>query len=180
MQIEIYDRLIEVFRFSNGGSTEYFYLLNEPDWDVIKGCLDFDAEEPITAPVLRDLQMRVHFDAAEQNDPITAVRHCFSAWDTETGETLHSSSNSDQPCSLRGLRSPQAQLVFDLPVTDITVWMKEWNSTSQTMIPVDFENGCYFMTLEDVSAHYQVDVIYEPYEGIQYEAIYVFDVEYPN
>ena len=180
MQIEIYDRLIEVFRFSNGGSTEYFYLRNEPDWDVIKGCLDFDAEEPITAPVLRDLQMHVHFDAAEQNDPITAVRRRFSAWDIETGETLHSSSNSDQPSSLHGLRSPQAQLVFDLPVTDITVWMKEWNSASQATIPVDFENGCYFMTLEYDSAHYQVDVIYEPYEGIQYEAIYVFDVEYPN
>ena len=30
------------------------------------------------------------------------------------------------------------------------------------------------------SAHYQVDVVYKPYDGIGYEATYVFDVEYSN
>ena len=48
MELSVYDRMIKVFRFQfrNNSSTEYFYLRSEPDWDVIIGCLDLNAEEP--------------------------------------------------------------------------------------------------------------------------------------
>ena len=179
MELEIYDQMIEVFRFHNGGSREYYYLRSEVDWDIITSFLDLDAERP-KEPMVRDLQMYVHFDVGEIDDPMVAVLHHSRAWDTETGETLRLSKNSDPASCLLGLSPTQAQLVFDMPVSEITVWMKEWDSDTQTMVPIEVEGGCYFLRLENCSAHYQVDVVYEPYDGIRHEATYVFDVEYPD
>ena len=79
-----------------------------------------------------------------------------------------------------GLSPTQAQLVFDMPVSEITVWVKEWDSDFQTTAELDVQEGCYFLLLKNYSAHYQVDVVYEPYDGIRYEGTYVFDIEYPN
>lgn len=179
MQLMIYDKFIEVYHYHHGGKTEYYHLRSKVDWGVIKGYLDFDAERPHNATVL-DPQMRVHFDVGEMDDPIVAVRHQFRAWDTETGETLRASSNSDPVGGLHGENPTQAQLVFDMPVSEITVWMREWDSTAQTSISLEVESGSYFIPLNGNSAHYQVDVLYEPVDGIRYEATYVFDVEYPN
>lgn len=176
IELEIYDRMIEVFRFHNGGSTEYYYLRSEPDWDVIISYLDLNAEKPKESMV-RDLQMYVCFDIGET---MVAVRNHFRAWDTETGETLRLSANSDSANTLFGFEPTQAQLLFDIPVSEITVWVREWDSNTQTMVPIEPEGGCCFVPLENCSAHYQVDVIYEPCDGIQYEATYVFDVEYPE
>ena len=179
MEISIYDRMIEVFRFRNGGSREYYYLRSELDWDTIKGHLDFDAERPVE-PTLLWPEMQVHFDVSEQAEPIFAVRNKLHVWNTETGETLHASGNSDPAGGLRGLSPTQAQLVFDMPVSEITVWMREWDSTAQTSISLEVESGSYFIPLDGNSAHYQVDVLYEPVDGIRYEATYAFDVEYPE
>ena len=179
MEISINDRLIEVFRFRNGGSREYFYLRSKPDWEAIKGYLDFDAEKP-KEPTVLDPQMQIHFDVGEMDNSIVAVRHHFRAWEAETGETLRASGNNDPAGGLHGFSPTQAQLVFDIPVSEITVWMNEWDSQMQTMVPFEVEGECYFLPLEDYSAHYQVDVVYEPYDGILYEATYVFDIEYPD
>lgn len=46
MELSIQDQMIEVFRFRNGGSREYFYLRSELDWDIINGYLDLNAERP--------------------------------------------------------------------------------------------------------------------------------------
>ena len=179
MDVTIYDRMIEVFHFRSGGSREYFYLRSKPDWDVINSYLDLNAERP-KETVLRDLQMYVHFDVEEQVDPIVAIRHYYHAWDTETGETLRFSGDSDPAGGLYGLRPTQAQLVFDMPVSEITVWVNNWDSSVQTTASLEFRDGYHFLPLKDYSAHYQADVVYEPMDGIRYEATYVFDVEYPD
>ena len=78
IELEIYGRMIEVFHFHNGGSTEYYYLRSEPDWNVIVSYLDLDAERPMK-PRLYDPQMYV-FDVFGQNDPFVASRSYFRAW----------------------------------------------------------------------------------------------------
>ncbi len=173
------DAFVEVYHYHNGGRREYYYLRSELDWGIIKGYPDFDAERPKETRLL-DPQMQVHFDVTEMDDPIVAVRQQFRAWDTETGETLRSSSNNDSPGGLHGLNPTQAQLIFDMPVSEITVWMQEWDSESQTTVDLEVEGDCYFLPLSNCSTHYQVDVVYEPYKGIRYEGTYVFDVEFPN
>ena len=179
MQLMFHDKFVEVYHYHNGGRTEYYYLRSDLNWGIINSYLDLDAERPKETRLL-DPQMQVHFDVGEMDDPIVAVRQKFRAWDTETGETLRSSSNNDSPGGLHGLNPTQAQLIFDMPVSEITVWMREWDSESQIMVDLEVEEDCYFLPLSNQSAHYQVDVIFEPYKGIRYEGTYVFDVEYPN
>lgn len=179
MGLILYDNFIEVYHLHHGGNTEYFYLRSKPDWDVIIGYLDLSAERP-KETVLQDPQMRVHFDAGETDDPIVAVRRHFRAWDAETGETLRSSGDSGSAGGLHGLSPTQAQLVFDMPVSELTVWMSGRDSDSRTAVELNVRDGCFFLPLKHHSAHYEVDVIYQPYNGIQYEASYVFVVEYPD
>ena len=179
MELTLYNKFIEVHHLHHGGNTEYFYLRSKPDWDVIIGYLDLGAERP-KETVLQDPQMRVHFDAGETDDPIVAVRRHFRAWDAETGETLRSSGDSGSAGGLHGLSPTQAQLVFDMPVSELTVWMSGRDSDSRTAVELNVRDGCFFLPLKHHSAHYEVDVIYQPYNGIQYEASYVFVVEYPD
>lgn len=179
MDLTFYDKLIEVHHYHRRSYPEYYYLRSEPDWDVINSYLDLNAEPPKEATV-QDPQMRVHFDVEEMVDPIVAVRHYFRAWDTETGETLRASGNSDPAGGICGMSPTLALLEFDMPVSEITVWVNEQDSQTQTTMSLEFRDGYFFLPLEDYSAHYQVDVIYEPYDGIRYEASYVFDVEYPE
>ena len=179
MQLMFHDKFVEVYDYHNGGRTEYYYLRSDLDWGIINSYLDLDAERPKESRLL-DPQMQVHFDVGEMDAPIVAVRQKFRAWDTETGETLRAISDNDSPGGLHGLSPTQAQLIFDMPVSDITVWMCEWDSESQTMIDLEVEEDCYFLPLSNRSAHYQVNVVYEPYKGIRYEGTYVFDVEYYN
>lgn len=179
IELTIDDKLLEVYHYHHGGKKEYYYLRSKVDWDVIKGYLDFDAER-LTDPTLLWPEMQVHFDGLEQYEPIFAVRNKLRAWDTRTGETLRASSNSDPAGGISGLSPTQAQLVFDMPVSEITVWMREWDSTSQTSISLEVENGSYFIPLDGNSTHYQVEVLYEPLDGIRYEATYVFYVECPE
>ena len=179
MQLIFYDRFMEVQHFHRIGNPEYFYLRSKPDWDTIKDYLDFNAERPID-PTLLWPEMQVHFNVSEQEEPIFAVRNKLRVWDMETGETLRESGNSDPAGGVSGANPTQAQLVFDMPVSEITVWMSEWESTTQTSISLEVESGCYFIPLNGNSAHYQVDVVYEPIDGVRYEATYVFDVEYPD
>lgn len=177
MELTFHDKFIEVNHYNRRSYPKYYYLRSELDWSVINGYLDLNAERPKESMV-RDLQMYVHFDVEEQVDPIVAVRHHFRAWDIETGETLRSSVTSDPAGGLHGLSPTQALLLFEIPVSEITVWVQEWDSAPQEMIPLEVEEGNYF-PLKDYSAHYRVDVVYEPDSGICYEATYVFDVEYP-
>ena len=179
MQLMFHDKFVEVYHYHNSGRTEYYYLRSDLDWGIINSYLDLDAERPKETRLL-DPQMQVHFDVVEMDDPIVAVRQQFRAWDTETGETLRASSDNDSPGGLHGLSPTQAQLIFDMPVSEITVWMQEWDSESQTTVDLEVEEDCYFLPLNNRSAHYQVDVLYEPYKGIRYEGTYVFDVEIPN
>ena len=179
MQLTFNERIIEVYHYHHGGKTEYYYLRSELDWDVIKGCLDFDAERPVGHTLLWP-ELKVYFDLPEFEEPVIATRNKLKAWDMETGETLHASSNSDPAGGLHGLSPAQAQLVFDMPISELTVWRTEWDSITQTSISLEVEEGCYFIPLDGRSAHYQVDVVYEPVDGIRYEATYVFDVEYPD
>ena len=179
MQLIFYDRFMEVQHFHRIGNPEYFYLRSKPDWDTIKDYLDFNAERPVD-PTLLWPEMQVHFDIPELGEPLFAIRNELRVWDMETGETLRASSNSDSPGGVSGANPTQAQLVFDMPVSEITVWMREWDSTAQTSISLEVESGSYFIPLDGNSAHYQVDVLYEPVDGIRYEATYAFDVEYPE
>lgn len=179
MDLTFYDKFIEVHHYHRRSYPEYYYLRSELDWDVITSYLDFDAERPVE-PTLLWPEMQVHFDIPELGEPIFAIRNELRVWDMETGETLRASSNSDSAGGVSGANPTQAQLVFDMSVSEITVWMREWDSTAQASIPLEVEEGCYFIPLAGHSAHYQVDVLYEPVDGIRYEATYVFDVEYPN
>ena len=149
------------------------------DWDVIKGYLDFDAERPAD-PTMLWPEMHVHFDIPELGEPIFAIRNELRVWDMETGETLRASSNSDSPGGVYGVNPTQAQLVFDMPVSEITVWRKAWDSQMQSEAFIEGDGLRFTLPLENHSAHYQVDVLFEPYQGIGYDATYVFDVEYPN
>lgn len=179
MQLMVYDKFIEVYHYHNGGKTEYYHLRSKVDWDVIKSYLDFNAERPVDSTLLWS-EMQVHFDVPELGEPIFAIRNELRVWDMETGETLRASSNSDSPGGVSGASPTQAQLVFDIPVSKVTVWMSEWESDSQVSVPLEVEEGDCFLPLDGHSAHYQVDVVYKPYNGIGYEATYVFDVEYPD
>ena len=71
-----------------------------------------------------------------------------------------------------------AQLNFDLPVLDIAVWVSEWDSSARTPGNLQMEDGSYSLVLEDSSAHYEVSVIYELQDGVQYDATYAFYVKY--
>lgn len=179
MELTIDDKLLEVYRFHHGGKKEFYYLRSKVDWDVIQGYLDFDAEKPVD-PTMFWPEMQVHFDVLEQDETIFAVRNRLRVWDIETGETLRASSNSDSPGGLQGLRPIKAQLVFDMPVSEIYVWMREWESSDLISVTLEAEDGCFFIPMNGNSAHYQVDVLYEPLDGVLYEATYVFDVEYPE
>ena len=118
MELTIDDKLLEVYRFHHGGKKEFYYLRSKVDWDVIQGYLDFDAENPVD-PTMFWPEMQVHFDVLEQDEAIFAVRNKLRVWDIETGETLRASSNSESPGGLQGLRPIKAQLVFDMPVSEI-------------------------------------------------------------
>ena len=179
MELNFLDKFIEVHHYHRRSYPEYYYLRSELDWDVITSYLDFDAERPVE-PTLLWPEMQVHFDIPELEEPIFAIRNELRVWDMETGETLRASSNSDSAGGVSGASPTQAQLVFDMPVSEITVWMREWDSTTQTSISLEVESGSYFIPLDGNSAHYQVDVLYEPVDGIRYEATYAFDVEYPE
>ena len=179
IELTMDERLIEVYHYHHGGKKEFYYLRSKLDWDVIEGYLDFDAERPVD-PTLLWPEMQVHFDIPELDEPIFAVRNSLRVWEIETGETLRASDNSDSVGGVSGVNPTQAQIVFDMPVSEITVWMREWDSTVQTSIPLEVENGCYFIPLDGNSANYEVEVLYEPLDGIRYEATYVFYVEYPE
>lgn len=179
IELTMDDRLIEVYHYHHGGKKEFYYLRSKVDWDVIEGYLDFDAERPVD-PTLLWPEMKVHFDVPELDEPIFAVRNNLRVWEIETGETLRASGNSDSAGGVSGVNPTQAQLVFDMPVSEISVWMREWDSTVQTSIPLEVENGCYFIPLGGNSANYEVEVLYEPLDGIRYEATYVFYVECPK
>lgn len=179
IELTMDERLIEVYHYHHGGKKEFYYLRSKVDWDVIEGYLDFDAERPVD-PTLLWPEMKVHFDVPGLDEPIFAVRNNLRVWEIETGETLRASGNSDSAGGVSGVNPTQAQLVFDLPVSEITVWMREWDSTVQTSITLEVENGCYFIPLDGNSANYEVEVLYEPLDGIRYEATYVFYVEYPE
>lgn len=182
MELTFHDKFIEVNHYNLRSYPEYYYLRSELDWNVINGNLDLNAERPKESMV-RDLQMFIHFDIIEEHadliEPMVAVRHHFRAWDTETEETLFSTSNSDPAGGLSGLTPTQAQLFFEIPVSEITVRKKDWDTSVQTAVSIEGDGVCFFLPLEGHSAHYQVDVVYEPDSGICYEATYVFDVEYP-
>jgi len=179
MQLMVYDKFIKLYHYHNGGKTEYYYLRSKVDWDVIKGYLDFEAERPAD-PTMLWPEMQVHFDIPEVGGPIFAIRNELRVWDLETGETLRASSNSDSPGGVYGVNPTQAQLVFDMPVSEITVWRKAWDSQMQSEAFIEGDGMRFTLPLENHSAHYQVDVLFEPYQGIGYDATYVFDVEYPN
>ena len=179
IELTMDERLIEVYHYHHGGKKEFYYLRSKVDWDVIEGYLDFYAERPVD-PTLLWPEMQVHFDIPELDEPIFAVRNSLCVWEIETGETLRASGNSDSAGGVSGVNPTQAQLVFDMPVSEITVWMREWDSTVQTSITLEVENGCYFIPLDGNSANYEVEVLYEPLDGIRYEATYVFYVEYPE
>ena len=183
MELTFHDKFIEVNHYNLRSYPEYYYLRSELDWNVINDNLDLNAERPKESMV-RDLQMFIHFDIIEEHadliEPMVAVRHHFRAWDTESGETLFSTGNSDPAGALSGLTPTQAQLFFEIPVSEITVWKKDWDTSVQTAVSIEGDGVCFFLPLEDHSAHYQVDVVYEPDSGICYEATYVFDVEYPD
>ena len=183
MELTFHDKFIEVNHYNLRSYPEYYYLRSELDWNVINDNLDLNAERPKESMV-RDLQMFIHFDIIEEHadliEPMVAVRHHFRAWDTESGETLFSTGNSDPAGALSGLTPTQAQLFFEIPVSEITVWKKDWDTSVQTAVSIEGDGVCFFLPLEDHSAHYQVDVVYEPDAGIHYEATYVFDVEYPD
>ena len=179
IELTMDERLIEVYHYHHGGKKEFYYLRSKVDWDVIEGYLDFDAERPVD-PTLLWPEMKVHFDVPGLDEPIFAVRNNLRVWEIETGETLRASGNSDSAGGVSGVNPTQVQLVFDMPVSEITVWMREWDSTVQTSITLEVENGCYFIPLDGNSANYEVEVLYEPLDGIRYEATYVFYVEYPE
>ena len=165
MELTIDDKLLEVYRFHHDGKKEFYYLRSKVDWDVIQGYLDFDAEKPVD-PTMFWPEMQVHFDVLEQDEAIFAVRNRLRVWDIETGETLRASSNSDSPGGLQGLRPIKAQLVFDMPVSEIYVWMREWESSDLISVTLEAEDGCFFIPMNGNSAHYQVDVLYEPLDGV--------------
>ena len=177
MRLMFHDKFVEAYHYHNGGKTEYYYLRSEPDWDVITCYLDLDAEHPVD-PTLFWPELRVHFDVSEFDEPIVAIRNNLRIWDIETGETLRASGNRDSAGGVYGGSPTQALLMFDMPVSEITVWRNAWDNQMQSEVLIDGDGIRFTLPLETHSAHYQVDVVFEPYEGIGYAATYVFEVEY--
>ncbi|MBE6919612.1 MAG: M56 family metallopeptidase [Ruminococcaceae bacterium] len=177
MELTFYDQLVEVHHYARRSYPEYYYLRSAPDWDRIAGYLDLEAEPPEENRVL-DPQMRMYFDGGFE-EPLTAVRQRFRAMDMETGETLRAFDNSDEPGGVRGMRCTQVELEADMPVSQITLWVRDWASDEWTETAVEGDGTRFSLLLEPHSAHYMVDVVYEPYAGIASEATYVFDVELP-
>ncbi len=176
MQIQVYDKYIELNRYHSRGSREYYYLRSTPDWDALTGCLNFDAE-PLR---LRAPQLRVHFDANGLDDPLEAVVSQYHARNTKTGETLRSVSDGHPAANLYGYTPTQAQLVFDMKVAAVTAWVSDWDSTEQIEAALEYDGEDFFLPLANHSARYQIDVVYDPVDDVQYELTFVFDVEFPE
>jgi len=176
MQMQVYDNHIELYRYHSGGSREYYYLRSTPDWEALTSCLNFDVEPiRLLAP-----QLHVHFDADGLEEPLEAIPSYYRAWNTKTGETLRSTSHSGPAANLYGWTPAQAQLVFDMTVAEITSWVSEWDSTTQAELELQVYGEDFFLPLKDHSAHYQIDVVFDPVDDIQYEVTFVFDVEYSS
>ena len=176
MELTFYDRVVEVHYYHRRSYPEYYYLRSSPDWDVITGYLDLEAERPNE---VQDPQMRMYFDDDFGREPLTAVRQHFRAWNTETGETLRAFDNDGGPGGRHGIPCTQAELEFDMPVAHITVFTRDWEDDAWTETTVEGDGRRFLLLLSQESTHYMVDVVYELYNEILYEATYVFDVELP-
>ena len=176
MQMVFYDNFVEVHHYRRSGYPEYYYLRSEMDWDIVNGYLDLNAERPkVSQP--RELPMRVRFDVDGQEITSVAVQEHFRAWDVETGETLWSFKDSTPAGGLSGLKPTRARLVFEMPVLEINAWMREGGDYVWTQAALAVKEEDYVLFLQDGWTHYQVDVVYQPENGVGYEASYVFDVE---
>ena len=178
MQLTFYDRFVEVYYYARRSYPEYYYLRAKPDWDTIVGYLDLEAAPPMENRV-QDPQMRMYFDDDFGMEPLTAVRQHFRAWNTETGEVLRAFDNDGGPGGRHGIPCTQAELEFDMPVAYITVFTRNWEDDAWTETTVEGDGRRFLLLLAQESTHYRVDAVYEPYNGIAYEATYVFDVELP-
>ena len=178
MQLTFYDRFVEVHHYHRRSYPEYYYLRAKPDWDTVVGYLDLEAEPPMENRV-QDPQMRMYFDDDFGMEPLTAVRQHFRAWNTETGEVLRAFDNSDAPGGRYGIPCTQVELEFDMPVAQITVFTRDWEDDAWTETTVEGDGRRFLLLLSRKSTHYMVDVVYEPYNEILYEATYVFVVELP-
>ena len=67
-----------------------------------------------------------------------------------------------------------------MTVAEITAWVSAWDSTIQTEVELQVYGEDFFLPLKDHSAHYQIDVVFDPVDDIQYKVTFVFDVEYPE
>lgn len=177
MELTFYDRFVEVSHYHRYSYPEYYYLRSAPDWDTVVGYLDLEAQPPVENNV-QEAQMRLYFDGGFE-EPMTAVRQHFRAWNTETEEVLRAFDNNDAPGGVYAVPCTQVELEFDMPVAEITVWERDWEADEWREVSVEGDGRRFLLMLSPASAHYQVDVVYDPYNGIGYEATYVFDVERP-
>lgn len=170
--VDIMDEQLQVTG-RNGGNL--YRLEQEPDWEQIWSCLDFDAENPDPRPVPPDLCM--YFEGVNPDEPMYADAHIESRIDEE-GVYIP----EYEPTSwggIQGYDSNEVFLEFTYDPIEWSIYVESENGQeSYHVFPK--EKNRYLLELAPYSARYTVTGSFNSHRNTIYEMKFYFEVVLPE